>query len=100
MARFVFDRTALIEIARHPTTRDMLAEKGRVVLAAAKKNGAPIRRKGIYAKSFRLDMRLHKRGWEAEVVNTDWKASLIEYGSAHNPKHRVLGRALDTIVRT
>lgn len=99
MARFVFDRSALIAIARADATRDMLERTATPVLAAAKANGAGIRRTGIYADAFRLDMRLHKRGWKAEVVNTDWKASMIEFGSVHNPKHRVLGRALDVITK-
>lgn len=83
------------EIARSAGVRELLAVKAARVLAAAKSHGAQVRRSGHYAAAFDVRFELHATGWEARVVNTDFKAGWIEFGTKNNQKQRVLGRALD-----
>jgi hypothetical protein len=82
-------------LRRSDAARDLMATLGAQVLSAAKGHGAQVRRSGHYAESFGIQIRLLSRGWEARVLNTDFKAGWIEFGSVNNAKHRVLGRALD-----
>ena len=82
-------------LRRSEAARDLVTERGTLVLQAAKSRGAGVRRSGHYADSFVLQIRLLSRGWEARIVNTDFKAGWIEFGTRNNPKHRVLGSALD-----
>lgn len=95
MATFVPASGVGRELARTAEARTMLAQKAARVAAAARANGSSVRRSGDYAKSFSTRLELEARGWVAYVVNTDWKAGFVEFGTRNNPKHRVLGRALD-----
>lgn len=95
MARFVAAPGIARAVARSPATRAMLTRKGRKVLDAAKSSGSRIRRSGDYASAFELRVDLGPKGWRARVVNTDFKAGFIEFGTTTIAKHRVLGRALD-----
>lgn len=85
-------------LRRSDGARAIVTERGALVLAAAKSNGAQVRRSGNYAGAFQIQIRLLSRGWEARIYNTDFKAGWIEFGTRNNAKHRVLGRALDAAV--
>jgi hypothetical protein len=82
-------------LRRSDACKELVVERGALVLAAAKSNGANVRRSGSYAGAFKIQIRLLSRGWQARIYNSDFKAGWVEFGTRNNQKHRVLGRALD-----
>ncbi|MFJ1704498.1 hypothetical protein [Kitasatospora sp. NPDC088346] len=95
--RVEIDAASLDAIAQDPEILAVLVRKAQEVKAKAEAI-AP-RQSGDYAGKFKLRSGVKNGKAFAQVANTDPAANVIELGArgGKNPKHRVLGRALQSI---
>lgn len=95
--RLEIDGASLEAIAQDPEILAVLVRKAQQVKAKAE-SIAP-RQSGDYARKFKLRSGVRGGKAFAQVANIDPAANVIELGArgGKNPKHRVLGRALQSI---
>lgn len=86
----------LQDVWRNTELADQVEEVGREILSAAKSNAATFRVTGSFEESLKGELLKSKRGRPYyRVSSNDPGALSIEFGTAHRPAHRALGKAIE-----
>lgn len=96
MAHFQINRAWLDEVRASPEVEALVVDAGEAALGRARAGAARIAETGDFAEHMSGDLHHSRKGvpWY-RVANDDPGALSIEFGTAHEPAHRVLGKALE-----